>query len=99
MSEEKPGISPGFYRNISTLGVIVLAVFYVVNEIKAEFNESLQPVKDYIERVDKKVDVIDAQVKIVEPMVKLNDYRVNQHEQIMKEFLRPESIERKKYGK
>lgn len=84
------GISASFWRGISTVAAIIVGVIYISNHITDTINEAVRPLKDQVEAVKQDVEAL-------KPKMALNEYRIGLHEQLFKEFVKPEEVKPKNY--
>lgn len=83
-------ITPTFWRGLTTVSAVVVGVIYISSHITETINEAVKPLKDAVE-------IVKQDVEALKPKVALSEYRIGLHEQLIKEFVRPEDIKRKNY--
>lgn len=95
-AKDKGTMTQSFYRGLIIVATIIAGWLFIEDRIKNNFKEALSPLSEELKNIKDNIKALQGTVDILKPMVVLNDYRVNQHEQAFKEFIKPEDLQIKR---
>jgi hypothetical protein len=78
-------ISSSFFRNLSSLAVIVGGVFYIEHHITEVIEENINPTKIEVKKHDEKINKLEIETN-------LSNYKWAIYENEIKDFLKPEEV-------
>lgn len=88
MSEERAAISGNFWKNITTIGAVVVGIYFIQGKFTDSVKEVVAPLIEQIKKAQSDIEEI-------KPKVEKNTLLVNNHEEMLKEYLKMEAEKRK----